>query len=100
MRSVPLALSLFSFLFIGCGKQLAEMEISPIPRPDFEALVINKTEEEVLKSVGKPLRTSESLTALRWFYQNRTYDPQNNRTDIFALVSFNRRTGRVQYVHY
>src|SRR5438445_13045961 len=44
-------------------------------RKQFEALIMSKTEDEVLQAVGKPHTTSRGKDVQYWHYTNLTMDP-------------------------
>ncbi len=67
MRCAFLAIVLLCCVSLGCEKQTGDAAPAPIPRAEFEALVFDKTQEEVLKAVGKPNRMTESVAAVRGF---------------------------------
>jgi outer membrane protein assembly factor BamE (lipoprotein component of BamABCDE complex) len=62
-------------------------------RDEFRKLVVGKTKEEVINSLGNPDRISGD--GLRWTYRGRTYDPTATSNDISTTVRFGRETGKV-----
>ena len=62
-------------------------------REEFKALVLGKTEAEVIEAVGRPDRTDG---AGMWVYRNRTRDLVTGKTDGTIRVFF--REGKVSSV--
>lgn len=67
-----------------------------LTRDEFTRLIYLKTQEEVLKLVGKPIRTGGSNCldssppecSSQWYYQNKSYDPITGKPDYFVQVNF------------
>lgn len=80
-------------LLSGCES----VTIPPMTRDEFRAATLYKTQDEVIKTLGRPYSTSEwSESQQDWTYDKRTYDPITNLIDHFVVVTF--KDGRVTYV--
>jgi hypothetical protein len=73
-----------TFALGACGERMN--------REDFATLIKGKTEEEVLKSTGKPKSVEEpSADRHVWTYGSRTFDVEHqNKMDDKAVVVFTR----------
>ena len=67
-------------------------------RDDFRSLVANKTEQEVLKILGRPSQTQDVGSTKAWTYTGVTYDPVTQNADAMAMISF--QNGRVDNVSF
>jgi hypothetical protein len=67
-------------------------------RQQFEALIMSKTEEDVLRAVGKPHTTSRGKDVQYWHYANLTMDPLTKKRDSDAQVVF--ENGNVRAINY
>lgn len=71
-------------------------------RETFESVVIGKSEDEVIKSVGRPNSTKSGtwersgIKWSYWYYEGRTVDPISGKADYQATVTF--ENGRVTNV--
>ena len=52
-------------------------EFSGTARGLFVGYVTDKTEEEVVAKVGKPVSVDTKPNTLRWTYKKKTFDPDN-----------------------
>ena len=68
----------------GCGDMYG--------RSDFSGFVMGKSEQEVIKIVGKADTVDETNSArVMWIYKARTFDFENqNKRDARAVVTFER----------
>jgi hypothetical protein len=84
------------------GKSQVQVPVASSPtiylRNDFNAVVLGKSESEVLEEVGKPDKTSEDAQAIYWHYRGRTKNPTTGQTDSDVQVVFER--GRVIALNY
>lgn len=78
---------------------------SPLPhhprvfaRPEFSRLVLGKSEEEVIKAVGRPDETSEDDEARYWHFKKRTLDPLTQEKDAEVQVII--KDGKVANINY
>ena len=77
-----------------CGLMMAltgcSGQVSGTARGLFIGYVTDKTEEEVVAKVGKPDSTAAATpTTLRWTYQKKTFDPDNqSRVDDETILIF------------
>lgn len=63
----------------------------PMPartREEFQAFVLGKDQEFLLKALGTPGATNGFGGSATWFFYNSTYDPITGRADKYAAVSF------------
>jgi hypothetical protein len=67
-------------------------------REEFRAMLLGKTQDEVLEIVGKPESTSDSGDLSSWHYKRITKDPVTDKIDSIVFVHFDR--GRVSSVDY
>jgi hypothetical protein len=67
-------------------------------REQFETLIMSKTEDEVLRAVGKPYTTSRGKDVQYWHYANLTLDPLTKKRDSDAQVVF--ENGNVRAINY
>jgi len=69
----------------GCSGQ-----VSGTARGLFIGYVTDKTEEEVIATVGKPAAVEPATpTTLRWVYKKKTFDPDNqSRIDDETILIF------------
>jgi hypothetical protein len=67
-------------------------------RGEFSPLVMDKTEEEVYQTMGKPDTTSQDSDAHYWHYRNCTRDPVSKQADTDVQLVF--RKGKVAAVNY
>jgi hypothetical protein len=83
----------------------ARQSQSPPPRPprvysrmEFSRLVLGKSEQEVIESVGRPDETSEDDDARYWHFKNRTLDSltQEKDTDVQVVI----KAGKVTNINY
>jgi outer membrane protein assembly factor BamE (lipoprotein component of BamABCDE complex) len=103
--------TLLSLLFlVGCsGKPSEPSEVDagrPIERPipveepktdkkvysleEFKALVMGKTQDEILELLGKPASMSDNRgpNGGQWFYHDITKDPATNKIDANIRIRF------------
>ena len=67
-----------------------------LTRDEFTRLIYLKTQDEVLKLIGKPVSTggsnclnkSPSECSSQWYYENKSYDPITGKVDIWIQVIF------------
>jgi hypothetical protein len=71
---------------------------SPISRESFRESLVGKTPDEVIQSIGRPVRTRKVGRQEVWTYERRTYDPISSRVDHTASVWF--ENGQVDDVNY
>lgn len=100
---------------VGCGKIPKPSQVTTTPttpteatpaktepkiytREEFTALLVGKTQDQVIKLVGKPNRTSASGERSTWDYYDRTRDTIADKIDHIAFVWF--RNGVVERVNY
>jgi len=57
-------------------------------RANFQALVLGKSEAEVVQAVGQPDTTAADGRAKRWAFLRRTLHPTSGRLDPAATVHF------------
>ena len=57
-------------------------------RAEFKSLVMGMNQDEVLKVVGKPDRTIETVNSFDWYYYKATTDPITGKVDWAAHVRF------------
>ena len=57
-------------------------------RDEFRKLVIGKTQDEVIKAVGKPFKTHDDPSNVFWMYQGITFDPVSDNHDNFIFINF------------
>ena len=69
-------------------KAAAEASTKVFTRGQFENLVLNRTEEQVIKAVGKPDSTQSIGGGTYWYYSRRTKDSVTGNTDLRAQVHF------------
>ena len=87
---------------INRSQQSAESPVRPRPRvysrAEFSRLVLGKSEEEVIKAVGRPDETSEDDDARYWHFKKRTLDPltQEKDTDVQVVI----KAGKVSEINY
>ncbi|HEV3383796.1 MAG TPA: outer membrane protein assembly factor BamE [Gemmata sp.] len=68
-------------------------------REELRALLMDKTQEEVLKLLGKPSRTHEGMfDEPTWYYHELTLDPISEKVDYLAEIRF--KDGKVVRVSY
>ncbi|QJW98196.1 hypothetical protein [Frigoriglobus tundricola] len=67
-------------------------------RPEFDRLVMGKTEASVVEAVGRPDTTSEDEENKFWHYKWRVRDPLTNATDTDVQVVF--KDGKVVGINY
>ena len=67
-------------------------------REKFKELVLGKTEEDVIKVVGKPDKKIDGTNELSWLYFDTTKEPGTSKVDSFATVYF--KAGIVDRVDY
>ena len=77
--------------FTACGEKRG------YSRGIFHGLVIDKTEEEVIKKMGQPLAIEKiSDDAERLIYKGKTFDPDNfNTVDQKTIIDFERKDGKM-----
>lgn len=63
----------------------------------FHGLVIDKTEDEVISKMGKPVEVETTgAEAKRFIYHGKTFDPDNlNTVDHKTFVEFERKDGKM-----
>jgi hypothetical protein len=89
---------LLALVAISCGGGDGNEAKTVYLRDEFGKLVQGKTQEEVLKAVGKPDRTQSAGDRVYWYYNKITKDPVKNKIDSRAQVLF--QGGRVASVSY
>lgn len=67
-------------------------------RDTFRHLVYMKSQEEVLKAVGKPDTTQETGGMVIWYYKGITKDPITEKIDYHVQLVF--ESGKVLRVNY
>ena len=113
MRAATILTALFAAVLAGCrdqpstgvsGSASGSVDVTSTvthttyTREKFRELVIGKTPDEVIAAVGKPDRTVESGTAIFWYYDARTTNPDTGMADKKAQVVI--RNGRAAEVNY
>jgi hypothetical protein len=61
-------------------------------RDEFRKLLLGKTRDEVLETIGKPYQTENSGDVLNLYYRNVTVDPITGKVDDHAQVVIERGT--------
>lgn len=61
---------------------------SQMTRGEFKSLVLGKTKQEVIKTVGRPKRTMTASFGEVWFYENVTVDDITSKVDYRATLEF------------
>lgn len=96
--------SVFAVMLLACSGTVPKTETKkkpdPIPRDAFEALVKDKSKEEVMASVGRPDDTHDFSEVEAWTYRSRTVNPVTLKPDWYASVRFSKKTGKVVEVLY
>jgi hypothetical protein len=73
----------------GCSGQ-----VSGTARGLFIGYVMDKTEEEVVAKVGKPVSVDTKPNTLRWTYKKKTFDPDNQSlVDDETILIFQKDAG-------
>jgi outer membrane protein assembly factor BamE (lipoprotein component of BamABCDE complex) len=62
------------------------------PRDEFRKLLLGKTRDEVLETIGKPYQTENSGDVVNLYYRNVTVDPITGKVDDHAQVVIERGT--------
>lgn len=99
MRAIVLAFALLSF---GCFGN-APPSLTPAKtwtREEFKTLVVGKTKEDVLKTLGKPEHTDEYSTFDIWTYRRVTRDTITDKIDFGARVRFAKPSGTATEVEF
>lgn len=97
-----LCLILIGCFLVGCSfstrKEHASSKTTAAPtsRKAFESIVIGKSEDEVLKTIGRPFCTSGNGSS--WYYTNVTIDPISQQADKQTILHVS--GGRVVSVSY
>lgn len=94
MRAVCLGLAVG--LLAGCGTRSVAPGPKVYERDEFRAAVEGKTQDEVLKLLGKPDQTSDTGPDSDWDYRERTYDRVSGKTDFSVRLVF--RKGVVHHM--
>jgi outer membrane protein assembly factor BamE (lipoprotein component of BamABCDE complex) len=70
------------------------------PREEFRALLMGKTQEQVIRAVGRPGKTTDGVGGdTYWYYNHATVDPITGKTDPHVQVAFT-SDGVVRSVRY
>lgn len=100
-----LGLALLSVAFIACGfgskgsapNGSGAPAVSETPakkvytREEFKALVVGKSQDEIMKLLGRPAKTSEYGDGTTgWKYEGITVDPISQKMDNTAYADFDR----------
>ena len=100
MRRLAVCLALLPCFSLACYRPpattppAAQVSAAKVyTREEFKALVIGKTEAEVIEAMGRPDNASEIGTAKSWGYTHRTTDPVTGKADAEASIFF--RDGKV-----
>jgi hypothetical protein len=95
MRRLLVCFALLPLLSLACYRPpatTAPAAQAPVARvytrEEFKALVLGKTEAEVIETVGRPDETNEGVTSHGWIYKRRTKDPVTGKTDAVASIFF------------
>ena len=59
-------------------------------RLEFESLVVNCTQEQVIQKVGRPEKTTDLFFISQWFYRSRTMNSVTGKLDEEAIVVLER----------
>lgn len=65
---------------------------------DFRSVVLNKTEQEVISTIGRPSQNQDLGQVKMWYYYGITYDSVTQNKDSMVQVSF--LNGRVDSVNF
>lgn len=82
---VPIALLVFA---ITAYSRMTNPTFAKFDRNEFQSLVIGKTQDEILRNVGRPDRTKTVLWGEFWEYDRKTIDPISGKQDRLAEVYF------------
>lgn len=86
---------------VAVGWQMSKPKKEPAKlyeRDELRKTLKNATQEEVIRKLGKPYRTSDTGADADWMYEEVTYDKVNGKTDGFIHIHF--RGGRVVSIDY
>lgn len=107
MRAVLLSAVLIAGA-AGCGKIPKPQQAQPATtkpaepkiytREEFSALLMGKTQDQVIELVGRPNHTSATGERSVWNYYDRTRDTISGKTDHISHVWF--RNGIVEQINY
>ncbi len=64
-------------------------------REEFEALIVNKKQEEVLGLLGAPYSTSKNGGTEYWYYHEKTIDPITQKADYTVQLIFELTDGYI-----
>ncbi len=67
-------------------------------RPEFSKLVMGKSEDQVIQTVGRPDETTEDNDSRYWHFKNRTRDPLTGEEDTDVQVVL--KGGKVAEINY
>jgi outer membrane protein assembly factor BamE (lipoprotein component of BamABCDE complex) len=70
------------------GKATPRKRAGRFTREEFRKLLMGKTKDEVLATIGKPTSTGHSGSDEFWYYDNKCYDPISGKPDYFVPVQF------------
>lgn len=97
----PLLLVLMTLtiaLLLACGTgQKVKAKTKLRTRDEVKALLVGKTQEEVIEIMGRPEQTREMFGTTTWQYRGVSYDPISGKEDFAAWVDFG-KDGRVEKV--
>lgn len=64
-------------------------------REEFESLVVNKKQEEVISLLGAPYSTSKNGGTEYWYYHEKTTDPITQKADYIVQLIFEFKDGYI-----
>lgn len=67
-------------------------------RDEFRARIMDKTPDEVIAAIGKPVKTSERGRSQNWYYENCCVDPVTGNVDNWVQLVI--EEGRVVRVNF
>ncbi len=84
----------------GCSRQATDttQPEKVFSREEFDALVVGKSEEEVIRAVGTPHKTSDGPDYRFFSYFKRTRDGVTDKVDADATIIF--QDGKAERVSY
>ncbi len=83
-------------VLLGCGG--TGSAVKPIPREEFRARLMGKTEAEVLQILGRPKETKDYDGVKVWSYDGFTFDPVTDKQDRSTTIRIDGQTGKIVYV--
>ena len=91
---------IFSSSDVSASEQSSEtVEVPQQPhvylREEFEALIVNKKQEEVLSLLGAPYSTSKNGGTEYWYYHETTIDPITKKADYTVQLIFELKDGYI-----